>query len=97
MDPNATPELQLRTLAANVERLRNWIVQVQSEIDARVKEHVNALREEEGVRARHDEELRERLKTAATSGLYVGYIGALWLFLGVLLSTISKEITDVMP
>jgi hypothetical protein len=51
-----------------------------------------ALKREEQARAAEDQVIRHKLETTETGGIHVTAMGALWLFVGVTLSTASPEI-----
>ena len=50
------------------------------------------MKREEQARAAEDQVIRHKLETTETGGIHVTAMGALWLFVGVTLSTASPEI-----
>jgi len=92
VDPSAPLDVQLNALRQNVERLNERVTQVQNEVDAELHKHSEALRQEQQIRAKDNKDLQSRLEAAETGGLYISFIGLLWLLLGVLLTTVSPEI-----
>ena len=93
VDPAAPVDARIQALTSNVDRLKDRISQLHNEMDTRLREHSEALRQEQGVRAKDDEHLRTRLEAAETGGLQITFAGVIWLFLGVLLATLSPEIS----
>jgi len=61
-------------------------------MDQRFRSHVDDLKQEERNRAREDQSIREKLEATETGGLHISVMGALWLFVGVTLSTGASEI-----
>lgn len=92
VDPSAPIEVRLEAVVRNVERLDERLIQVQNEMDSELRKHSDELRKEQQIRATDDEQIQLRLEAAQTGGLYITFIGVIWLFVGVLLSTISPEI-----
>jgi hypothetical protein len=92
MDSAATIETRLDAVIRNVEGLNQRLLQLHAEMDSEVRSHSNALREEQHLRAKDDQELRSRLEAAETGGLHISFVGVVWLFVGVLLTTVSPEI-----
>lgn len=90
--PNASVEIRLATLEANILRLR----EEQSEIEKRVHEetrHRNeALKAEREERQTVTRELRTQLDTFGAGNLDIEAAGIFWLVVGVMLATASPEI-----
>jgi hypothetical protein len=92
VDPSASIEARFEALTKNVERLNERLIQAQKEIDSVLSKQSEALRQEQQIRAKDDENLHKRLEAAETGGLHISFIGMLWIFFGLLLSTMSAEI-----
>jgi hypothetical protein len=93
MDLAAPTKTLLEAMITNVEGLNQRLLELESELDTRFRSHSHALSQEQQAREREDTELRLRLEASQTGGLHLGLIGLIWLFLGVLLSTLSSEIS----
>ena len=94
VDPSASIEARFEALTKNVERLNERLIQAQKEIDSVFSKQSEALRQEQQMRAKDDENLHKRLEAAETGGLHISFIGMLWIFFGLLLSTMSAEIAQ---
>jgi hypothetical protein len=92
MDPAAPIEARLEAVIRNVDGLNQRLLQLQTEMDSELRSHSKALREEQQLRAKDDRELQLRLEAAETGGIHISFIGVVWLFVGVLLSTVAPEI-----
>ena len=90
--PNATPEARIEVLEKNIRRINERIDQTQQEMDTKFWNAEAALKREEQARAVEDQAIRHKLETTETGGIHVTAMGALWLFVGVTLSTASPEI-----
>ena len=75
-----------------MEHVNDRISGLQAEMDQKADEHRCALAEEREVRSREAGELRERLEATEIGGLHVSAVGAVWLTLGVALSTAAPEL-----
>jgi hypothetical protein len=92
VNPNAPLEDRVRALTSNVDRLHDTLIAVQQDLDARHREQADALTKEEKERARRDQEIMARLESAETGGLALSFVGLVWVFLGIVLSSLSPEI-----
>lgn len=90
--PNATPEARIEVLEKNIRRINERIDQTHQEMDTKFRNADAALKREEQARAVEDLAIRHKLETTETGGIHVTAMGALWLFVGVTLSTASPEI-----
>lgn len=90
--PNATIEARVEALEKNVKDINDRINQTQTEIDEKVRVQRRALEEEQQTRAKEDRDLRAKLEATETGGLHISAMGALWLFVGVMLSTAAPEL-----
>jgi len=91
-NPKAPLEDQVRVLSTNLENLNKEFREFHNEMDKEFHKHGQSLKEEERARATEDAKLREKLEEAHTGGLHISVAGVVWLFVGVLLATISQEI-----
>ena len=89
LGPSATTE----DLVQSIEDLQQRLVQLETDVDSKLRDHHSALREEEQKRGRGHSELSHRLEAAETGGLHLALVGLVWLLLGLLLSTLSDEIS----
>jgi len=94
VDPAAPIEAQLNALTRNVERMNERLTQMQKDSDSELRKHSESLRQERQFREEGDEHLHKRLEAAETGGLHISLIGAIWIFLGLILSTVSPEIAQ---
>lgn len=69
------------------------ITQTQHEIDVESNKAADAFTREEQLRASEDRAIREKLEATGTSGVHISAIGALCLFVGVILSAAAPEIS----
>lgn len=90
--PNATPEARIEVLEKNIGRVNERIDQTQREMDTEFRNADAALKQEEQARDAEDQAIRHKLETSETGGIHVTAMGALWLLVGVTLSTASLEI-----
>jgi len=89
---NPTTETRVDALEKNVKLIHERIDHTQSEMDQKFRSHASLLEWEAQTRARDDQALREKLEVTETGGLHISAMGALWLFIGITLSTAAPEI-----
>jgi hypothetical protein len=89
-------EARVQSLENNMRLTNTRIDQTQNEMDRRFRSQADLLKLEEQARAQHDEVLGTTLRASGTGGLYISAMGALWLFVGVTLSTAAPEIAKCL-
>ena len=90
--PNATIEARVETLEKNVKYINERIDHTQTEMDQKARAQAEALTQEKQTRGKEDQEIRAKLETTETGGLNISVMGALWLFVGVSLSSAAPEL-----
>ena len=90
--PNANLEDRVRVLESNVEGLENSRDEFQVQLDQANQRMDRELAEERQDRGLQIEALGAKLETSQTGDLGVSLVGAIWLMMGLLLSTASQEI-----
>ena len=90
--PNATVEQRLDVLEKNIGALHDRIGATQKELDEEVSKLKTSISEEACQREQEDKECRNLIEMTATGGVHISAIGAVWLFVGVVLSTAGVEI-----
>jgi hypothetical protein len=92
---NPTIETRLEALEKNVTSIHERISQTQKEMDEELSKTADALKREEQSRQAEDRAIREKLEATGTGGVHISAIGALWLFVGVILSTAATELAQL--
>jgi len=72
------------------------LIAVKKDIDSRAREQADALQREQQLRAEHDEKLQALLEAAETGGLHISFVGVIWLLFGLLLSSVPREIAQLL-
>jgi hypothetical protein len=96
VDPAASIDERVDALAKNVERLNKHLIQVQTDLDTEGKLRSDALQAEQASRLQADEGLKSRLEATATGGLHISFVGAIWLFVGITLSSLPNELAAIL-
>ena len=87
-----TIETRIEALENNVSHINDRITQTQKEMDDRFREQIELFEAEQETRRKQVEELRTKLEMSETGGLRISLVGALWLFVGAILSTAAPEL-----
>ena len=90
--PGATLEQRVDALEKNLPLIHARITAAEQDIDKKVQIVADKVSAEEAMRKSEDETLAKRLESTATGGVHISAIGAVWLFVGVILSTAALEI-----
>lgn len=91
----ANIEERLVVLENNIQLVNNRISNTQKEYDERFRKSSEEFKREKLVRDQEVKIIHTKIETTETSGLYVIGMGALWLFQGVIMSTIPLEISKL--
>lgn len=92
-EPNASAEQRLESLEKNIELIHERISNTKNNIDTKFGKGAAALKGEIARIEAEIKSLSEKLENTEVGGLHISAMGALWLFVGVVLSTAAKEIS----
>ena len=90
--PEASIETRVQALEENLQIVHDRVSQTQNEMDQGFRKYSEALKQEEQVRDKEDQNIRAKLEATETGGLYISAMGAFWLFVGVTMSTVPVEL-----
>lgn len=93
---NPTIESRLDALEKNISLIHERISGAEKEMDEKFRMSTDMLKTEEHTRQIEDKAIREQLEATGTGGIHISSIGALWLFVGVTLSTAGVEIAKFL-
>ena len=91
--PDATIEDRVKAIEDNLQDVNQRLCSTQTEIDQGFREQTGNLKHEQDMRSRADQEIREKLEATETGGLHISAMGVLWLFIGIIMSTIPAELS----
>ena len=93
IDPKAESEVRIEALEKNIGLIHERITFLARDIDGDVSILRGQVERESKERAHLESQVNSHIEGVATGGLHITAIGAVWLFLGVLLSTASSELS----
>jgi len=91
---NATIEERVVALERNIHLLHERISGTQHLIDSGLRKQAEALKEEASKRAEDVQGVNAKLEATETGGLHISAMGALWLFVGVIMNSIPVELSE---
>lgn len=91
--PEDSLDKKVETLIHNVDRLKDDLQNTHKEIDELSRKHAEALKGEAEAREKAATDIKTQLKAALTNGLLLSLIGLVWLFVGIIMSTMSVELS----
>lgn len=94
--PNPTVNDRLDALEKNIEALHERIGATQKEIDDEISKLKISVSDEARQREQEDQGNLKLVEMTATGGVHISAIGAVWLFVGVVLSTAAVEIASAL-
>jgi hypothetical protein len=89
---DATLEQRIEALEHNLIQVRDDAIWFQNKTENDIRRQDQAIKEEQQTRDSADQEIRQKLKAAETGGLHISAMGAMWLLVGVTMSTIPAEL-----
>ncbi len=92
----ATIEARVQAVEENLQIVHDRVSQTQNEMDQELRKYSEALKQEEQVRAKEDQNIRAKMEATVTGGLHISAIGAFWLFVGVIMSTDPFELAKLL-
>jgi hypothetical protein len=94
----ATPAVEdrLTALESNIQRIHNRITGLEHEYDAEFRQLTAAVKDESSARSSELAAVNSRLERFGTGGIHISAIGAVWLFVGLILSTAGVEIARAL-
>lgn len=94
--PNPTVNDRLDALEKNIGALHDRVGATQKEMDEEVSKLKTSVSDEARQREQEDQGNRKLVEMTATGGVHISAIGAVWLFVGVVLSTAGVEIAATL-
>jgi hypothetical protein len=91
-----TPDARLLALEQRVNEMVAQAANDNAEIRSQIRKHVEQLDVETARRSEGDARLHQQLEVSATGGLDLSLYGVVWLFFGIIFSTISPEIARLI-
>jgi len=91
-----TLESRLDSLEENVGLIHQRITGLEHEYDQELSKLAERIREENHSRAREIGALRALLEALGTGGIHISVVGAVWLSVGLILSTAAIEISKLL-
>lgn len=95
-DGDQSVEARLRAAEQNLLNVHNSLVATRTQLKGEIAERKRVLDAEVAARSAENLLIREQLKLAHTGGLDLSATGALWLAIGLVLSTASAEILRLL-
>ena len=86
-------EKKVESLIRNVDRLKDDLQNTHKELDDLSRKHAEALKGEAEAREKAAIDIKNQLQAALTNGLLVSLIGLVWLIVGIIMSTMSLELS----
>lgn len=93
---NGTLEERVEALEKSLALTNEKIDNTKAHLNQEITKTVEAIKQEEQTRAAEDLHIHKKLEATSTGGVHISLIGAIWLFVGVTLSTASPEISGFL-
>ena len=91
--PDTPLEQRIKALEEKIKHLKELTDELQKELKREMHEITNSLSKEKDIRIAEDQKILARLEATETGGLHISAMGAFWIFIGIILSSIPKELS----
>jgi hypothetical protein len=89
---NLTIDARIQALEENLKLVNDRVSHTQNEMDQGFRKQTDALKQEQQIRSDEDQHIRAKMELTNTGGLHISAMGALWLAIGVIMSSIPSEL-----
>ncbi|QLC74119.1 hypothetical protein LPB260_25825 [Pseudomonas sp. LPB0260] len=96
IDENSSIEDRLAAIETNINHIYKRIHETEISLDKQEKSMIEAISQETLLRELADSETHKKLEASSTGGLHISATGALWLLLGVTMSTAPNELLTLV-
>lgn len=93
IDSSLPLEQRVEALERRVRHLREQIDEARRELEQELHKVANSIREEQSIRTTEDQKILSKPEATETGGLHISAMGAIWIFFGIIFSSISKELS----
>ena len=92
IDKSSSIEERLAAIESNLNHINERISQTENNLYDEIKSVTETLEREKSLREKADNEAHQKIEAASTGGIHISATGALWLLLGVTMSTAPNEL-----
>ncbi|MBB4821849.1 hypothetical protein HNP29_005262 [Pseudomonas alcaligenes] len=96
MDPGSSVDERLAAIERNLNLIHQRISHVESNFEQEARVLSEDIKKERMIREQDIEKTHGKIEAVSTGGLYISATGALWLFIGVVMSTAPNELIKLM-
>lgn len=89
---NPTIDARIQALEENLKLVNDRVSHTQNEMDQGFRKQTDVLKQEQQIRSDEDQHIRAKMELTNTGGLHISAMGALWLAIGVIMSSIPSEL-----
>jgi hypothetical protein len=89
---NPTIDARIQALEENLKLVNDRVSQTQNEMDQEFRKQADVLKQEQQIRLYEDQRILAKMESTNTGGLHISAMGALWLAVGVIMSSIPSEL-----
>ena len=96
IDPNSSIDERLAAIEINLNFIHQRITHTQSNLEQKATAISETIKTETAIREQEIEKTHSKIEAASTGGLYISATGVLWLFIGVIMSTVPNELIRLL-
>lgn len=86
-------EERINAIETNLKYLNKRLCEVQNQIDQCERRIEKEIKGEQDFRIKADREIMEKIEAVETGGINISTMGVFWLFVGVIMSSVSEELS----
>ncbi|MCR7873623.1 hypothetical protein ACM73L_33230 [Pseudomonas aeruginosa] len=96
IDPNSSIDNRLAAIEKNLSLIHERISLTENNFEQKTRIITETIKTEKAIREQELEEAHTKIEAASTGGLHISATGALWLLIGVIMSTAPNELIRLL-
>ncbi|WP_319522362.1 hypothetical protein [uncultured Desulfosarcina sp.] len=89
-------EERIKAIEINLESVNKRLCESQNQIGQCEREIEQGIKKEQDVRTKADRDILDKIEAIETGGLHISAMGVVWLFVGVIMSSIPAELSKLI-
>jgi len=89
-------EEHIKAIEINLESINERLCEAQKQIDQSEHKIEQDIKKEQDVRTKADREILDKIEAVETGGIYISAMGVIWLFVGVIMSSVPEELSKLI-
>ena len=89
-------EARINAIEINLKSVNERLCEAQNQIDQCERKMEQDVKEEQDARIKADREILDKIEVIETGGIHISAMGVVWLFVGVIMSSMPAELSTLI-